>query len=165
MYLITYAGQDKPARSVPLRVPTTRYERKWWRDIEPATRTRKDLEEFNRHGLKVFRDRGMPEEVRKIVKDVADRHRVTVMLLASDSRMRIAVRSRNEAIYLSKQSRPKLSMPNLGRWFNRDHTSCLHSIASHQDLRNLPKLVGYDIKRVRERNAEISAKARGKASS
>lgn len=157
MALVEYAGQN-PA---PAWRPTTRHERKWEDIIEPAVRTQLALNELNWRGMDTLRKRGMPEAVREIVKQVAKSRRVTVMLIASASRMQVAVDARNEAMYLIKARNPKkTSASQIARWFARDHTSCLHGIASHQDRHNLPKLVGYDIARVRERNAEISARMR-----
>lgn len=150
MYLISYAGSDEPRRTVPVRIPATRYERKWMHMIEPLCRTQAAMDDFNRRGLKVFRQRGMPEAFREIVKQVATSRRVAVMLLASKSRMRIAVEARMEAMYLIKERNPKTSSPQMAKWFDRDHTSVLHCIASHQERYNLPKLVGYDLLRHRE---------------
>lgn len=158
-YLISYAGYEGPRRTVPIRKPVTRHERKWAKTFDPATRTQMAMEEFNRSGLDLFNERGMPRAYREIVHRVANEHRVNVMLIAGASRMRVAVLPRNEAMYLIKACDPKkISTPMLGRWFAKDHTAVLHSIASHQERNDLPKLVGYDIARVRERNAEVLAR-------
>ena len=150
MYRISFAGSEEPQRTVPLRVPATRYERKWMSLIEPMCRTQAAMDDFNRRGLHMLRERGMPETFRGIVKRVSTRRRVAIMLIASASRMRIAVEARNEAMYLIKESHPKVSSPQIGKWFGRDHTSVLHGIASHQERHNLPKLVGYDLGKHRE---------------
>jgi hypothetical protein len=103
----------------------------------------------------------MPEAIREIVKQVAKDRGINIQMIAGDSRIRVAVEARNEAMYLIKARNPKkTSSSQIARWFARDHTSCMHGIASHQDSHNLPKLVGYDLDRVRERNRMISARMR-----
>jgi hypothetical protein len=150
----------EPHRTVPAHIPATRYERKWMHAIEPVVRTQTAMEEFHRQGLKAFRQRGMPESIRRIVEQIATRRRVSVMLMASDSRMRIAVEARAEAMYAIKKAKPHLSSPLIAKWFARDHTSVLHALASHAAKSGLPNLAGYDIERVRARNAKIAAEMR-----
>lgn len=156
MSLIAYAGYDGPRRII--RVPQPKLVH--LEIVKPKKPVVSRIGELNKLGLKVFADRGMPSLCRNILLDVAIKHRVDVVLLAQTSRSRIAVGARNEAMYLMKAKYPKLSMPQLGRWFDRDHTSILHSIASHQEKANLPHLVGYDLARARQRNAVISADRR-----
>ncbi|MBZ9922640.1 hypothetical protein LB579_33835, partial [Mesorhizobium sp. BR1-1-7] len=117
-------------------------------------------DELNLLGLKTFRQRGLPEAFRHIIQNVAAEREIPVMLIAGNSRMRKAVWARNEAMYLIKAARPNLSMGLFAKWFDRDHTSAMHGIASHADRNQLPQIVGYDLKRVRERNAEITARRR-----
>lgn len=162
-YLISYAGYEGPRRTVPTRKPATRHERKWANTFDKATRTQVAMEEFNRSGLALFKERGMPRAYREIVHRVANERRVNVMLIAGASRMQVAVLPRNEAMYLIKALDPKISTTMLGKWFDKDHTAILHSIASHQERNNLPKLVGYDISRARQRNADIAAIRRAKS--
>jgi hypothetical protein len=152
--------QGDPRRTIPARNPATRYERKWMHAIEPVIRSQIAMDEFHRQGLKAFRQRGMPETIRRIVEQVATKRRVSVMLMASDSRMRIAVEARSEAMYAIKQAKPHLSSPQIAKWFARDHTSVLHALASHAAKVGLPNLAGYNIERVRRRNARIAAEMR-----
>lgn len=162
MSLIAYPPVYGAKRVIPLRKAFMRAQskRKNVKIIKPAERAQAALEELNRQGTKTFRDRGMPEIIREFVKQAAKDCGVSIMLIASDSRRRVAVHARNEVMYLLKASRPHLSMPLIGRWFGRDPTSAQHGIASHAARCGLPKLVGYDLARVRERNAEISARMR-----
>jgi hypothetical protein len=130
--------------------------------IDPALRAQIAFDEFNRMGLKILRERGMPQVHRELVRQVAARRNVTVMLIAGSSQKVVAVRARNEAMYLIKQSRPMLSAPLLAKWFDRDHTSVLHGLANHAHRAGLPNLTGFDIDRVRRRNARLAAELRGK---
>lgn len=157
MHLISYAGYEGPRRTIPVRKPQTRHERRWAHKIDPVTRTQAAMDEFNREGMRVFNDRGMPAVYREVVRVVARAHGINVMLLASKSRMRIAVLARNEAMYKIKAHDNRVSMPKLGRWFERDHTSVLYCIACHQDRNKLPLLVGFDLVRIRRRNAMVAA--------
>lgn len=160
-FLISYAGYDGPRRTRPASKPATRHERKWLDTFDQAARSQAAMEEMNRTGLALFGERGMPGAYREIVRQVANKHRVNVMLIASNSRMQIAVLPRNEAMYRIRAQDPEnISTPKLGRWFGKDHTSALHCIASHQERHGLPKLVGYDIAKARLRNVGISAKLR-----
>lgn len=158
MYLIQFAGSENTQRKIPARQPATRYERKWINEVFPAEETQEAWVQLNQKGLEEFRKRGMPEAIREVVKQVATSRRVAIMLIASDSRMRVAVRARNEIMYLIKARNPSTSTPRMGLWFNRDHTSILHGIASHQERHNLPPLVGYNLAASRANNRAISAR-------
>lgn len=128
--------------------------------INPALRAQQVMENMNRVGIKMFQSRFMPQALLDIVKEVAQRRGVGIALIAIDSRKKIAVEARNEAMYLIKLERLHLSAPRIARWFDRDHTSVLHGIASHAAKNNLPNLVGYNFERVRARNARIAAERR-----
>jgi chromosomal replication initiation ATPase DnaA len=158
MSLIAYPPVYDAKRVIPLRKAFVAAKRK--RIPSKAERTQAVLEEFNREGLRVFRQRGLPESLRDIVKQVAAERGVTIMLIASHSMMRSAVWARNEAMYRIKELRPGLPMSSFAKWFDRDHTSAQHGIANHAALNGLPKLVGYDIENVRRRNVGIAARVR-----
>lgn len=162
MGLIAYPPVYDAKRVTPLRKVYPRARQKCV-SVDPVLRAKNLREQANLHGLKVFRERGTPDAIREIIAKVAENRDVSVMLIASDSRKRIAVWARNEAMYLIKQSRPNLSMPRIAKWFDRDHTSAQHGIASHADLAGLPKLVGYNLDIVKARNMRIAAKARAAA--
>ncbi len=160
MYLVTYAGNDKPQHKIQVRQPATRHSRKWVDAIIPAEETQDAWVKLNQNGLDEFRKRGMPEAIRDIVKQVATSRCVAIMLIASESRMRVAVYARNEIMYLIKARNLSTSCPQMGRWFNRDHTSILHGIASHQERHNLPPLVGYNLAASRANNRKFYEKQR-----
>lgn len=158
MSLIAYPPVYNAQRAVPLHKKFLAPKPK--RAKSRAETAKAAYDELNLLGLRTFRQRGLPEVFREIVKRIAMQRQVPAMLIAGNSRMRVAVWARNEAMYLIKKERPGLSMGHFAKWFDRDHTSAMHGIASHADRNNLPQLVGYDVHRVRERNAEISARHR-----
>lgn len=120
-------------------------------------------EETRDHILNAFRKRGMPVWARDIVEEVSNRTGVSLELIAGDRKFHRVVHARNEAIYLVKDRNKMLSSPILAKWFARDHTSCLHSIASHSERTGAPSLVGYDLARTRKKNAAFSAWKRKQA--
>lgn len=77
-------------------------------------------------------DEGIPVERRTpaidIIKDVATKYGVPVGVIRGPSRCSEAVEARHRAIVLVHQARPDLSLPAMGRIFNRDHTSILYAI-------------------------------------
>lgn len=158
MNMIAYPPVLNAKRIVPLRKSLPAPIRKV--AMDRATRAQLAMEQMNRLGIKTFRSRFMPSSMLDIVKRVCQKHNASIMLVASNSRSRLAVRTRNEAMYLIKEARPKLSSFQIARWFDRDHTSVLHGIAGHALKNCLPKLVGFNFERVVARNARIAAEKR-----
>jgi hypothetical protein len=143
-------------------VAAPKRERKQCPLIDRAFRAQLAFDEFNREGLRTFRERGTPQHFREIIKRIAEERKVSVTLIASKSHARKVVWARNAAMYAIKQARPTLSSPRLAKWFDRDHTSVLHGLANHAHRAGLPNLTGFDIDRVRRRNARLAAELRGK---
>lgn len=100
----------------------------------------KIVEHDQRFAKEIMRDRIVPKWVREIVEQCARSHRVLVSELLGDSQRKAAVSARHEAFYAVKATKPTLSFPQIGRWFNRDHTSVIHGVSKHQHLYDLPKL-------------------------
>lgn len=161
MNMIAYPPVLNAKRIVPLRNVLLFQPRKAVL-VDRAERARLAMENMNKLGAKTFKARFMPAPMFEIVKKVCQEHNVSLMLVASDSRKRIAVKARNEAMYLIKAARPKLSSFQIARWFDRDHTSVLHGIAGHASKNGLPNLVGFSFERVRARNARIAAEKRAR---
>ncbi|TIN82767.1 MAG: hypothetical protein E5X94_00700 [Mesorhizobium sp.] len=107
--------------------------------------------EARRLGLLEFQRRAMPEWAVAIVDEVCQRRDMCPGALASRTRKHKVAAVRNEAIYLIKARKSSISGPRLGRWFDRDNTSILHSLARHSEESGLPRLVGYDLDNVRDR--------------
>ena len=67
----------------------------------------------------------------QIIKEVSLSHGVSVAEMLSDIRSVGVVKARFEAIYRIREER-KLSWAQIGRQFNRDHTSILHGYRQHK---------------------------------
>ena len=72
---------------------------------------------------------------RKIMQEVALEHGLTVLDLVSARRQRGLVRVRHLAMWRIKNE-TKLSLPQIGRLFERDHTSILHAVRKIDALKN-----------------------------
>ena len=71
--------------------------------------------------------------MRRIVQQVAERHRVSVQHVLGQSRERRHSRARAEAMFLIRQT-GRFSYPQIGRFFSRDHTSVIHAVRRHEEL-------------------------------
>lgn len=144
-------------RPAPLPVPPVE-------TADEAERRRiEEIESQRNNGLRLFRQKGMPYWALAILTAVADRHAICPSDIGSRKRNRPIIEARREAVYLIKAKKPALSSVLLGKWFAKDHTSICHLIACYQTEHNAPKLVGYDLARVRARNCDAARKARREA--
>lgn len=114
------------------------------------------LQAVEQHAERNFRRRGMPGWAFQIMREVAYRHRIYLTDIASVSRFRDVVAARTEAMYLIKAAKPCLSSTQLGKWFDKDHTSILHGIASHQERTWAEPVFHYNLNRARKRNQAVS---------
>ncbi len=62
-----------------------------------------------------------------ICLNVADRHRISLCEIRGSSRRAELVAARHEAMWRMKREL-RLSSTQIGRYFNRDHTSVLHAV-------------------------------------
>lgn len=111
-------------------------------------------EEERKRGLAKYRGWKMPEWARQIVDEVAARRGVSVADMAGEGRTLCVVHARHEAMYLVKERKPVLSMPQIGGWFNRDHTVVGYALVRHATRNGLPKLSGFDLDGAMARNRE-----------
>jgi chromosomal replication initiation ATPase DnaA len=156
--LIAYAGEDIAEKPFHRRTALEMgYTKEFVEKARQQTRERTARTELNRLGLMKFRNYGMPEWARMIVAEVCELRNVFVDDVAGMSRRHKVVRARNEAIYRIKASKPMLSSPQMGRWFNRNHVSILYALASYSDAKGLPNLTYYDIDNSRTRKREAAA--------
>lgn len=121
-----------------------------------------NLQAVEKHASRNFRRRGMPEWAYQIVREVAYRHRVYLTDVASSNRCRDVVAARTEAMYRIKAAKESVSSTQIGKWFEKDHTSILHGIASYQERTGAAPLFHYNLNRARKRNAAISSLLRQK---
>lgn len=108
---------------------------------EQAVRRAMALVEQERVTAKrVLRERGTPERFRDLIIKIADDHNIHAAEMIGDSRRDPVVEARHEAMYRIKEMWPALSYPRLGKWFARDHTSCIYAIAHYGKKHGLPPL-------------------------
>ena len=62
------------------------------------------------------------------IAEIAERHEVSLADVLGPSRFQHVVRARFAAIRAVRQRYPEMSLPQLGRLFNRDHTTILHAL-------------------------------------
>lgn len=75
----------------------------------------------------------IPPRVLDVIRDVARTHNVSVDSVLSPSRLKRFVVPRQQAMWRVRAMRwPVIrghpSYPQIGRWFNRDHTTILHAV-------------------------------------
>lgn len=68
--------------------------------------------------------------MRQVIADVAEKHGVTVAQLQGSSRERSLSYARQEAMYEARRITQK-SLPLIGQYLNRDHTTILHGVRAH----------------------------------
>lgn len=117
-------------------------------------------DEIRRQARAIMARRGMPEWARDIVTETAERRSVHLDELVGNCRVYTVTAARQEAIYRVKAAKPMLSAPLLGKWFDRDHTTILHSLTCHQEATGLPPFSRYNLATVKERNRQTSAAMR-----
>lgn len=66
-----------------------------------------------------------------IIQRVAEKHRVTVAQILSDSRCQRITQPRQEAMWHCVNE-DRWSLPQIGRAFGRDHTTVLHGKRAHE---------------------------------
>jgi len=71
---------------------------------------------------------GRKVSVKDIIRVIANKHGVSAGEILGPRRSRDIIAARFEAIALARKLRPELSLPQLGRQFNRDHTSILAAL-------------------------------------
>lgn len=76
----------------------------------------------------------LPPTARQIVADVAQRYELTFDDMIGQERTRRIAHPRHHAMWEVRQ-RTTLSFPQIGRIFDRDHTSVLHDVREHEKRR------------------------------
>lgn len=155
MTLLAYAGAEPIGTKPAWKAPTNaRLE---------AERAAKRAEAARKHMIErcvdLLRRRGVPQPVRAIILEAADRHGVPPLAVVNDVRIWRVVAARHEAMYLVKADGPMRSTTTIGGWFGKDHTSVLFGIAKHAELNDLPRLVGYDYRHAVEYKRRTSRAA------
>lgn len=68
------------------------------------------------------------KSVRQIILEVALKYNISPDAITGRSRAKNIIPARHEAIWRARYERPDLSLPQIGKVFDRDHTSCLAAI-------------------------------------
>jgi chromosomal replication initiation ATPase DnaA len=76
----------------------------------------------------------MPADVREIVVEIARERDVCVRDILSRCTLRRVSHARFIAIDRAKRARPEASLPVIGGWFDRDHTTVLNALRRAQAL-------------------------------
>jgi hypothetical protein len=85
-----------------------------------------------------------PASVKALLKEVAERHEVTVGEILGSKRVTKIKDARWEAIILVHAAHPLWSLPKIGKLFNKDHTTILHCLRQSGMRRDLlPKASTY----------------------
>jgi len=63
-----------------------------------------------------------------LIAEIAEQHDVSLADVIGPSRFRHIINARFAAIRAVRQRYPEMSLPQLGRLFNRDHTTILHAL-------------------------------------
>lgn len=93
---------------------------------EAETRAAEIIAAAKAEAAEVLKQSGVP--VRDTIREVAGRHGIDPALIVGPFRNKRIVAIRHEAIALAHLRRPDLSLQQLGRAFDRDHTSILHAL-------------------------------------
>lgn len=82
----------------------------------------------------------------KILREVAEKHEVAVKELLGSKRWRRLMPAKREAMYRMRVELPKHlnSLPQIGTFFGRDHTTVLHNIRAHCDETGDPRPEGME---------------------
>lgn len=97
----------------------------------------------------VVRPRLTIARIKEIVTSFYD---ISMASMDSDRRARSVARPRQIAMFLSRELTPK-SLPCIGREFNRDHTTVIHSCRQVERLRLIDGDIADDLVALRERLA------------
>lgn len=80
------------------------------------------------------------QTARDIIAEVASRHGMLARDILGVHRSKPVVLARQEAMWRVHRDRPEISFPQLGRLFDRDHSTVIHGIRSHEERRR--KVIG-----------------------
>ncbi len=136
------------------------FSERFLRQAAAANQRRADINAAKR----MMHDRSAPSWVIERLLERAEKHGVSPALLAGKSRQYAIVPVREELIYSIKATKPGLSAPQIARWFGRDHTSILYSIAKHAlNNRGVAALTTYDVPKRHASAAAFHARRRAEA--
>lgn len=88
----------------------------------------------------------MSRRIVQIIAEVAARHDLRPEEITGPERWKRNCRARYEAMWLARQAvgrdgKPLYSLPQIGRFFNRDHTTVLNALRRHEEQSGIIKPV------------------------
>jgi chromosomal replication initiation ATPase DnaA len=100
--------------------------------------------------------RHLPEWIAEIIHATAEKHGIDICDLMGGSRTWNVGRARHEAYYRVKERKPALSLNQIGKFFQRDHTSILFGLAAHAERSGEHDFTGFSLERNRTRNRDAA---------
>ena len=82
-------------------------------------------------GIDMLRSRQAPSWVVDMMLSIADEYGVSAAMLVGPSRQKAGALARQEFYHRIKTHRPMISLPRIGRWLSRDHTTVMYGLAQH----------------------------------
>ena len=80
--------------------------------------------------VRIMQEHAQPEGMANIAHDIALKHGVSYKDMRGSKRTQHQVKSRYEAMYVMRQA--GFSVSEIGRFFNRDHTTVMHGLNVHK---------------------------------
>lgn len=132
-------------KPIEVKKPTRR------RKLRPAT----NIADETKEAIRFLKGHGMPEWAQEIVREVANDHGISPLVLIG-SRSRRVVPVRNEVFYrLRMGASPVLgehpSYPQIAGWFGRDHTGVLWGATKHAFAHGLERPSNIQLEALSER--------------
>ncbi|AZO29346.1 helix-turn-helix domain-containing protein [Mesorhizobium sp. M1B.F.Ca.ET.045.04.1.1] len=91
--------------------------------------------------------RHVPLWAREIINEVASKHGVAANVIVMDFRDDKTCRARREAMYQIKVKKPTLSSPQIAKWFDKNWTTVLYSLARHSHETGDPPISNYSLEK------------------
>lgn len=100
------------------------------------------IAEWQKRRLEKIRAQIEAGGVKAIIAEVALKHGFAVEDILGRSRVKGLIVARHEAIHEVAKARPSMSLPQLGRIFNRDHSTILSALNKFRDRANTERTDG-----------------------
>ena len=97
-------------------------------------------QEENRAARNILIERSCPEWLRDFIEQMCEARKVSMLKVVMGKRDPDVIAVRDLAIYEARRRQRKGSLSKIGRYFNRDHTSIMASLARHSLRTGAPPL-------------------------
>jgi len=122
--MVTYIEPQKPVEWLPPKPEWKRAETYFDAHVIESRRILEMLKSGEIE-LETIERRTIMQIVMETLKDYPG---VNISDIRGATRMRTIIPARQMAVWRVRKERPDLSLPAIGRWFKRDHTTLIHSI-------------------------------------